>query len=439
MSSDYKILNTIVSSSPHGIIYLDDQLHIKYFSPVAEEITGYKAEELIGQKCKYLCKSDACDSECPVTYALKKGQNIYSFDTLFDTSSGNLLPVRINIGVKSYLANNDSGVVIAFRERKTDHKLPGSEGGDKHFYGVVGKSKKMEEVFQLIREIADSDAPVLISGETGTGKELIANAVQATSKRHNQKFVKVNCSVLPSQLLSSELFGHNKGAFTGAYSDRIGRFEFANNGTIMLDEIAELPIEMQPLLLRVLQDGTYQRIGESDTRRTNARIISATNVDIDKAAKEGKLRLDLLYRLNVIHIQVPPLRQRKGDIVTITHYFIKRFSKIYNKNITDIDNDAMELLLEYHWPGNIRELENVIERAFFVSKKNFSICICGLPEYIREKAKCSKSEDFFKRKSKITRDDISELLKENNGNKSRVAKILGVHRSTIWRHMKNDK
>ena len=294
----------------------------------------------------------------------------------------------------------------------------------------------MQEIFELINEISDSDATVLIQGKSGTGKEMVANAIQVTSKRKGKPFVKVNCSVFPENLLASELFGHIKGAFTDALNDRPGRFEFANGGTIFLDEIAEMPSQTQIQLLRVLQEGTFERVGESITRKADVRIIAATNVDIEEALKKGKLREDLYYRLNVIPITVPPLKERLEDIPYLVNHFVEEYSKLYNKQITEVSDDALNILLEHPWPGNVRELENVIEYVVVRSKSGNKIREKNLPSSIKSSIQV-ESKKVIKEFKRENPSDLVQLLEKHHWNKSKVAKELGIGRTTLWRMLKN--
>ena len=273
---------------------------------------------------------------------------------------------------------------------------------------------------------------MLIQGESGTGKEMIANAIQATSKRKSKPFVKVNCAVFPETLLASELFGHVKGAFTDAVKDRIGRFEIADEGTIFLDEIAEMPLQTQVQLLRVLQEGTFERVGESIPRKADVRVIAATNLGIDDALKQNKLREDLYYRLNVIPITIPPLRVRPEDIPHLVNSFIKEYSKVYNKIINDIDDKALDLLMNYYWPGNVRELENVIEYTV-VRAKTEIIQLDNLPSNIKSSFDKKQPVLEFKRENPS---ELLQLLERHKWNKTKVAEELGIGRTTLWRMLK---
>ena len=293
----------------------------------------------------------------------------------------------------------------------------------------------MQQIFELIKEISESDAAVLIQGESGTGKEMIANAIQTTSLRKGKPFVKVNCSVFPENLLASELFGHVKGAFTDAIKDRPGRFELADGGTIFLDEVAEMPLQTQIQLLRVLQEGAFERVGESIPRKTNVRVIAATNIDIEKALNTGKLREDLYYRLNVIPVVIPSLRERKEDIPYLVKYFIEDFAKVYRKDINDITNFALDMLINYKWPGNVRELENVIEYAIVRTKDMQIITRESLPSSLGHLPVTKGVEQKVYKKESAA--EIVQLLEKHHWNKTKVAKELGIGRTTLWRMLKD--
>ncbi len=292
--------------------------------------------------------------------------------------------------------------------------------------------KAMQEIFELIREISDSDAAVLIQGESGTGKEMVANAIQATSKRKSKPFIKVNCAVFPETLLASELFGHVKGAFTDAVKDRPGRFEIANEGTIFLDEIAEMPLQTQVQLLRVLQEGSFERVGESIPRKADVRVIAATNLEINAALNNNKLREDLFYRLNVIPITIPPLREKPEDIPHLVNSFIKDYTKIYNKVINNIDDNALDVLMNYYWPGNVRELENVIEYTVVRAKEEI-IRLENLPSSIKSTYNKKKPVTEFKQDNPS---ELLQLLEKHKWNKTKVAEELGIGRTTLWRMLK---
>lgn len=432
-----KILNEeILNSLAEGVLTVDKNFKINFFNNAAESITGFSKTEVLGQYCKYVFKCELCQTKCPIGLVLESGNDIYDHKSSIEIKGGLRKSIRLNAAI---LKNNDKqpvGGVISFRDISELEKIRNESKSIANYLGIIGHGKSMQEIFKLIDEISQSDAAVLIHGESGTGKELIANAIQATSLRKEMPFLKVNCSVFPQNLLASELFGHIKGAYTDAHKDRPGRFELANGGTIFLDEVAEMPLQTQVQLLRVLQEGTFERVGESITRETDVRLISATNLNIKKALADGKLREDLYYRLNVIPITIPPLRERREDIPYLINYFIEEYSRLYKKEIDYIKNDALDILLNYNWPGNVRELENVIEYSVVRTQEEKKISILNLPSSIK-----IVKTDSVAGQIKIFRYDNSslvlQLLEKHQWNKSKVAKELGIGRTTLWRLLKN--
>ena len=438
MNLNFKEPNEILNSLADGIFSVDKEFRIRYINSSVEKIVGLKRDQVIGKYCKDVFRSKLCDNQCPIVNALEIKNPIYDLETHFKFDA-------IPRAVKLYasIINNEKaepvGGIISFREVRPSLNPQEYLNKNHQFCSIIGCSKLMSDIFNLIIEVADCDASVLITGETGTGKELIADAIQATSKRRDKPFVKVNCAVLPPNLLASELFGHVKGSFTDAVKDRTGRFELADNGTIFLDEIAEMPVQMQLQLLRVIQNGTFEKIGESTTRKVDVRVIAATNINIDKAIKEGKFREDLFFRLNVIPINLPQLRERKEDILILVKHFLNKFNLIYKKEITDVDQETMDCLISYNWPGNVRELENAIEFAFIRSNKQDSISICKLPPALRQNydSKKNKLEINSPELNFNKANELLTLLKNNKWNKSKVALELGINRTTLWRRIKS--
>lgn len=429
--------DVILNSIAEGVITVDKEFKITFINAAAEQMTGFKKDEVIGKFCKGIFRSDFCFSNCPIAQVLKNGKRVFDLDTFINCSNSQVLPIRINAAVLKDENGVPTGGVITFRDISLFKQVEEIIKAESQFHGIVGKNKMMKEIYQLIMEISDSDAHVLITGETGTGKELVANAIQATSKRKNDNFVKINCAVIPPNLLASELFGHAKGAFTDAKSDRIGRFELADNGTIFLDEISEMTLQMQTQILRVIQEGTFERLGESITRKTDVRIIAATNINLEEAIIKGKFRQDLFYRLSVLPIEVPPLRKRKDDIPVLVDYFIRKFSFIYKKKILGIDDSALDVLINWQWPGNVRELENTLEFAIIKSKNDTYLNIHDLPSRFKAKSGNHKSENLLPQLDEHSNTHIIELLNAHKWNKTKVAQILGIDRTTLWRRLKS--
>ncbi|MBW2575700.1 MAG: sigma 54-interacting transcriptional regulator [Deltaproteobacteria bacterium] len=302
---------------------------------------------------------------------------------------------------------------------------------DQSFAGIIGRDVKMQELFDTIREVAEVDVPVLIQGESGTGKELVAAAIHNEGLRANKSFVPVNCGALPEGLLASELFGHVKGSFTGALRDKKGRFELAHGGTLFLDEVVDFPKEMQAKLLRVLQEGTFERVGDEKTKSVDVRIISAANRDLKKEVEKGNFREDLYYRIKVVPIDLPPLRDRKNDIPLLVDHFLKRIVKNSGKDSIDISHESMVLMMNYHWPGNIRELENAIQFAI-VKCRGSEILPRDLPIELKDLTGMSHSRGPSK---KLDIDSVKSALKQTGGNKAKAARLLGVGRATLYRFL----
>jgi len=323
------------------------------------------------------------------------------------------------------------------QERAEHQQLKEQIRGQYSFNNIVGQSKKMKELFELIESVAASDANILIQGENGTGKELIANAIHYNSTRVKGPFIKINCAAIPKDLIESELFGYKKGAFTGATTDKIGLFEMAESGSLLLDEIGEMPPYLQTKLLRVLQEREYRPIGSDRLVHVDFRLICATNIDLDVALREGKLREDLYFRINTITLRVPPLRERSEDIPLLCNHFLSKFNQRYQKNVRSISPAAYHLLIRNRWPGNVRELENAIERAVLVCKTG-EITPNDLPETIREEG--STSQEFtippHRTLAEIEKMAIQQTLQRTNWNKQEAAQILGLYRPTLYSKMK---
>lgn len=323
------------------------------------------------------------------------------------------------------------------------------------YEGLIGDSPEMQSVYRLIAQVADTDSTVLVLGESGTGKELIAKTIHYNSSRSQGPFVPINCAAIPRELLESELFGHEKGAFTGAINTRIGRFELAQNGTLFLDEVGELDPSLQVKLLRVLQEREFERVGGMKTVKVDVRILAATNKDLEKATREGKFREDLFYRLNVIPMNLPPLRKRSGDIPLLVDHFVRGFAKKRKREPFVFSKNAMQCLMAYAWPGNVRELENVMERISILTNQK-TIEVSDLPEKIQEVAPAlpktdsasmpeqaagshelpESGVDLGSLVSNIEKDLILKALAKSGGVKSKAAQLLGLNRTTLFEKMR---
>lgn len=453
-----RFFNQILDTMADGLFTLDERGYITSWNRAMERISGYRADEAIGNGCKLLqcsqCFGKHCPSDMETCGVLKHG-NAEAKECHVRHKQGYDVPV-----IKSARAvKNDEGKLLGVVETLTDltelsrmrRKAEEAERrlGEKHRLGnIIGRSHSMKNVFDAVLAAADSRATVLIQGESGTGKELVAGAIHYNSPLSRGPFVTVNCSALSETLLESELFGHVKGSFTGAHRDRMGRFEEAHGGTIFLDEIGELTPYMQVKLLRVLQEREIERVGDSKKIKIDIRVVAATHRNLYDLTMQGGFREDLFYRLKVFPINVPPLRGRREDIPLLIRHFIDKGNEREGKYIRDVSRDAMERLMEYKWPGNVRELENAMEHAFVLCRSR-QIEERDLPVEIRapsfefggmgkrsgdHSGNASSSPSVFS--SRMTREELMGILHECDWNKAEVARRIGKSRTSVWKYMK---
>ncbi len=433
---------TIVETMMDGLMVVDADGMIVAVNQATEQITGFTREELIGSPCTILncdnCsarsipgKGFVCDlfktkkmEKRQCTLVRKDGERlqIMKKSSILVGKDG-----RVSGGVETLMDLSE----IVRRDQQIARLSSVLKGKDR-FHGIIGKTRVMRDLFDLITDAAQSDAPIIIYGESGTGKELVAAAIHRLGKRREGPFVKVNCAALSETLLESELFGHVKGAYTGADRTRKGRFELAHKGDIFLDEIGDIPPSMQVKILRVIQEKELERVGDSTPVKVDVRIISATHRDLEEMIQREKFRDDLFYRLNVIPIRLPPLRDRKEDLPLLIEHFLEENRLKTGKNIAGISNEAMELLLAYRWPGNIRELVNALEYAFVVCRGD-SIEVAHLPEGITGAKEKPKSSHARAGRGEI--EVVLNALRRSGGKKAEAAKILGISRQALWKKM----
>jgi PAS domain S-box-containing protein len=424
-------LENILDNLKEGIIAHDMHRRIFFFNAEAEHITGYSRQEVLGRDCHEAFGSPFCGERCVFCDDALKPADKSEYTLNLTTKNGEHRRVEVTVTSMKNGNGQFTGVLASFKDITALFSLQMKAGEMTSFGNIIGQDSKMLDIFKQIRDVADYEYPVHISGETGTGKELIANAVHNESHRAGAPFVPINCGALPEGLIESELFGHVKGAFSGAIRDKKGRFELADGGTVFLDEVAELSNNMQIKLLRFLQEGKFERVGGEQTSTVNVRVISATNRELKKAVKQGKFRDDLYYRLNVIPIRLPPLRDRKIDISLLVDHFLREAGERYNREPLKVSNKAMSLMLDYRWPGNVRELQNAIQFAFVKCNGN-TISTADLPLELRE------MEDVCIRRGpsrKLTREGVRLALIKTGGNKAKASKLLGVGRATLYRFL----
>ena len=444
------ILNTMAE----GLYVVNTNGIITRWNKAMERLSGYNADEAIGKSCSLLrCETCADGSFSPETCKLLQQRKCSNVKTTIQCKNGEKLAIIKSACVMQDQEGQPVGIVETITDISSLEQLEQRISmlqQEVHqrfeFHNIIGKCPRMQEVFNLIEMAAASQATVLVNGETGTGKELVAKAIHYHGNRKDGPLVSVNCSALSASLLESELFGHVEGSFTGATRDYIGRFERADRGTILLDEVSEIPISVQVKLLRVLQEREYERVGESVPRSVDVRVIAATNRDLREHVQEGHFREDLFYRLKVFPIELPPLRKRKEDIELLVRFFIDRFNDQTEKNLQGLSPDAMRMIMDYCWPGNVRELENAIEHAFVTCAKGF-IGPFDLPVEIRrtdlqrticreERGTSSQNKSYSSKGLSTNKEQLLELLDECDWNKAEVGRRLGIDRTSVWRRMK---
>lgn len=427
----------ILDSLNDGLFTADLNLKITFFNKGAQELLGYTPDEVLGRPCSTILRCEACKMGCALKYTFNTGEPLSNYEAIIRNKEGKPIPISFSTALLKDEEGNVTGGVEIFRDLSLVKNLMGQLSERYTFGNIIGKNYKMQRIYELIQQIAPTDTIVLITGESGTGKELIARAIHYNSNRREKPFIKVDCASLVESLLESELFGHVKGAFTGAISDKAGRFELADCGTIFLDEIGNIGFTSQAKLLRVLQDSEFERVGESKTKKVDVRVITATNIDIKKAVSDKKFREDLYYRLKVVSIHLPPLRERKEDIPILVKHLIDRFNKSMGKDVVNVFPKVMDMLMRYNYPGNVRELENIIEHAFIRCNGN-TIFSHHLPEDFLHDEK-----DFIESilKSKMPLEDLErklilKVLDETDWAYQETASRFGISRATLWRKIK---
>ena len=427
-------LDAIFSSVSDAIVMIDDGGRLTRFNAAARNVCGYDdsclgiTADVLGLGCAGACRKLALDvlenrvSRCLNRVECRKADGTVRLVTL------NATPVMGEGAAK--------GVVTVVRDETRLVELENVLQARNRFFHIIGSSHAMRKLYTLTESLASVQSTVLITGESGTGKELFASALHHAGNRRNGPFVRVNCAALSESLLESELFGHTRGAFTGAIADKMGRFEKANGGTIFLDEIGDISSAMQMRLLRVLQEHEIERVGESVTRSIDVRVIAATHQNLQEKVRQGTFRQDLYYRINVVGLELPPLRERAEDIPQLVAHFLDIFNEKFGKAIRMVSDDVMNLLFQYPWPGNVRELEHIIERACIICRSDV-ITVTDLSRDLlahREKSAPGESQPLTETSPRNPL-NLEEALAMANGNKSRAARLLGISRRTVYRHL----
>ena len=431
---------SILDSISDGVFTVDADWRITSFNRAAETITGISRQEAIGKPCADVFRASMCEADCALRQTVRTGKPTIAKAAFIVTAEGRRIPISVSTAILRDARGRIAGGAETFRDLSLVEELRKELEGRVRIGDLVSRSAAMRQVFDLLPPVAASDATVLVHGETGTGKELLARAIHGQSPRKDKPFVTVHCGALPDTLLESELFGYVKGAFTGAVKDKPGRFALAEGGTVFLDEIGDISPALQVRLLRVLQERTYEPLGGTATKRANVRVIAATHRDLPALIRKGMFREDLFYRLNVVKLDLPPLRRRKEDIPLLVEHFIARFNRRQGRAVRGVAPDALALLMAHDYPGNVRELENILERAFVVCAGE-RIGRAHLPPELTGRhaspaVRAVPAGTMTAQMRGVEADAIRAALEQCGNNRLAAARALGLHKSTLFRKIK---
>ena len=429
--------NIILDSITDGVFTVDENMVITYFNKAAEKITGLPREQAIGQYCFEVLRSNICEKSCALKCSLETGKDVVDRRVTILREDGREFFVSISTSLLKDEDGNFIGGVETFRDLTQLEELKKEIKKNYTFEDIISKNHLVLQILDTLPIISQSDSTVLIQGPSGSGKELFARAIHSLSNRKKKPFIAINCGALPETLLESELFGYLKGAFTDAKKDKPGRFALAKGGSIFLDEVESLPLPTQVKLLRVLQEKEFEPLGTTTPVKADVRIIAATKENLFNLIKKEKFRDDLYYRLNVVKIELPPLVKRRDDIPILISHFIDKFNRKMGKVIENVSKDVMNILMEYDYLGNVRELENIIEHASVMCQGTRIKTFHLPPELTPKKQKMIIDEkESYPPIQTFEKQLIQETLEKHNGNKILAAKDLGLHRSTLWRKMR---
>lgn len=438
MKTDYqKYFNVILDSILDGVFTVDENWKITSFNHAAEEITKVPRREAIGKRCSEVLRASICEGECALKETMETGRPILCRPIYIIDARGARIPISISTALLKDGKGNVIGGVETFRDLSLVEELRKELRGRHVFSDIISRNQAMSRLFDILPEVAESGSTVLLEGESGTGKELFARAIHNLSARKDEPLVTVNCGALPDTLLESELFGYKAGAFTDAKKDKPGRFARAEGGTIFLDEIGDIAPAVQVKLLRVLEEKVYEPLGSNRTVKADVRIISASNKNLFKMVKKGEFREDLYYRINIVKISIPPLRERREDIPLLVEHFIGKFNRLRGKNILNVSPASLAILMRHDYPGNVRELENIIEHAFILCSRGM-IEPSHLPEYLLPRG----GKSYFPPSTPLSfkeleADFLRAVLERNDWNRPAAARELGIHKTTLYRKIKS--
>jgi len=428
--------NVILDSIADGVFTVDRDWHITSFNAAAERITGVPRGDAIGQRCCDVFRASICENECALKDAMQTGQPIVNKAIYIVDAGGQRVPISISASTLKDAEGSVIGGVETFRDLSMVEELRKQLQGRYTFADIVGRSAPMQQLFDLLPQVADSNSTVLIEGPSGTGKELFARAIHNLSPRREKSFVAINCGALPDTLLESELFGYKAGAFTDAHRDKPGRLAIADGGTVFLDEIGDVSTAMQSRLLRVLQERVFEPLGSVKPVQVDVRVVAATNQNLASLVRKGSFRQDLYYRINVMRLALPALRDRRDDIPLLVERFIDKFNKLQNKDITGVSDETLAILMDHDYPGNVRELENIIEHAFVLCPGGL-IETPHLPPSLRRGLPDNAPMGHGPRTLKaLEAMHIADAVRRHGGNRTAAARELGINPSTLFRKVK---
>lgn len=430
------VTEIILESISEGVFTVDDQWRITSFNRAAETITGVTRQEAIGKHCWDVFRSNMCEQDCALRKTMKLKKSIIDTSTYIVNSEGRRIPVMVCTSLLKDESGHVLGAVETFRDMSLVEELKKELDARFQVGDMVSASPNMQKIFGILPQIAESGSSVLIQGETGTGKELLARAIHDLSPRRKKPFVPINCAALPDTLLESELFGYKAGAFTDAKKDKAGLFSIARGGSIFFDEIGEISPAFQVRLLRVLQDQVFHPLGSTRDEKTDVRIIAATNKNLQELVNTGSFREDLYYRINVVCLYLPPLRERREDIPLLVDHFIYKNNLLREKKITGFSREALAILMSYHFPGNIRELENAVEHSFVLCREGKITPHCLPDAMIEMMPPAATSLTVQETVKTMEARAIRDALERNHYNRLATAHDLGIHKSTLFRKIK---
>jgi PAS domain S-box-containing protein len=434
---DPRFAQIILDSVTEGVFTVDHEWRIAFFNSAAERITGVRRDQALGQRCCDVFRASICEAECALRETMETGEPTVNKAVLIVDARGRRIPIRVSTAVLRDDRGRIVGGVETFRDLSQVEELRKELQGRFSLGDIIGRSRAMRDLFGLLPAVAASDSTVVIHGASGTGKELFARAIHELSPRRGKRFVAINCGALPDTLLESELFGYKAGAFTDAREDRPGRFALAEGGTIFLDEIGDISQAMQIRLLRVLQEHLYEPLGAVEPVEADVRVVAATHRDLAQLVEEGAFRDDLFYRINVIRLELPTLRERREDVPLLIDHFVERFNRSQDKEVMGVSDEVLALLMCYDFPGNARELENIIEHAFVLCSGGL-IELGHLPAELRQghqQAQLESGSAMTLRSVEALH--IADALRRNRGSKKAAAVELGIHPSTLYRKIKD--